>query len=770
MTGGSRIIDIRRRATGTAAEDGGSELPPEVEAEAAASELAYYAEDEPDLSPARDRAVAAFCLTLALGWSGFTLWTFWNTLGGRMPAPADIAALVGSLSAPLALIGVVYLLLMRTSRREARRFAATATTIRSESQWLESVLRTVTQRIDENRELLSHQSQQLMGIGEEAAGRMKVVSDAMHGEVESLGRQANALKTAATAARADMTVLLADLPKAQVQTRRMAEDLREAGLKAHENAGALEAQLSSLTVRGREADEIAGGAAQRLAAHLARMESTSDAAGARLEAAAGQMTEAVDAALSRAADAVDEARKGMEAQGAAMMAMVEQAQAALGQTGDEATRTLTARVSDINTRIEQLGQLLATHEAVSREMVTTLQTAFADAEQRLVSLDETGSERTGRLSDAISNLQGHAERMTEVLRRGGSVADTLIQKSESLLTALDANARELDETLPGALDRLDTKVSASKTLLSSVVPEAEKLEMTTLSAYNRLTEAEAVLVKQRKAIDKLVADMDRHITDRQKSVEELGKAIGLAGDEATRFAETAAPQLVESLVRVRETAVQASERAKETLASIVPETSAALGRASEEAMRETITAKVEAQMAEIAAAAARAVETANKASERLMSQMLTIADTTSNVEARIEQARTEIEEANRDTLSRKVALLIESLNSTSIDVAKILSNDVTDTAWAAYLKGDRGVFTRRAVRLLDAGEVREIARHYDEDAEFREQVNRYIHDFEAMLRHILSTRDGSPLGVTILSSDMGKLYVALAQAIERLRN
>jgi len=48
-------------------------------------------------------------------------------------------------------------------------------------------------------------------------------------------------------------------------------------------------------------------------------------------------------------------------------------------------------------------------------------------------------------------------------------------------------------------------------------------------------------------------------------------------------------------------------------------------------------------------------------------------------------------------------------------------------------------------------------------------VNRYIHDFEAMLRAILTERDGSPLGVTLLSSDMGKLYVALAQAIERLR-
>ena len=94
---------------------------------------------------------------------------------------------------------------------------------------------------------------------------------------------------------------------------------------------------------------------------------------------------------------------------------------------------------------------------------------------------------------------------------------------------------------------------------------------------------------------------------------------------------------------------------------------------------------------------------------------------------------------------------------------------MTDTAWASYLRGDRGVFTRRAVRLLDAGEAREILVHYEEDNDFRDHVNRYIHDFEAMLRNVLSTRDGMPLSVTLLSSDAGKLYVALAQAIERLR-
>ena len=96
--------------------------------------------------------------------------------------------------------------------------------------------------------------------------------------------------------------------------------------------------------------------------------------------------------------------------------------------------------------------------------------------------------------------------------------------------------------------------------------------------------------------------------------------------------------------------------------------------------------------------------------------------------------------------------------------------DVPDTSWAAYLKGDRGAFSRRAVKLLDAGDLRAISQAYENDDTVREQINRYIHDFEAMLRSVLSTRDGHALGVTLLSSDPGKLYVALAQSIDRLRD
>jgi hypothetical protein len=243
------------------------------------------------------------------------------------------------------------------------------------------------------------------------------------------------------------------------------------------------------------------------------------------------------------------------------------------------------------------------------------------------------------------------------------------------------------------------------------------------------------------------------IADTEKSSAELVRGSG--------------PQLVEALLRVREAAAQAAEHAREALARVIPEAAETLGTASAEAIDRALVGRVERQMADVVAAAEQAVRTASDASQRLTQQLLTISDTTATVEARIEKAKADADaEAG---FSHRVALLIESLNSTAIDVTKILSNEVTDSAWAAYLRGDRGIFTRRAVRLINSGEAREIARHYEEEPEFREHVNRYIHDFEAMLRRILASRDSSPLSVTMLSSDMGKLYVALAQAIERLR-
>ena len=235
------------------------------------------------------------------------------------------------------------------------------------------------------------------------------------------------------------------------------------------------------------------------------------------------------------------------------------------------------------------------------------------------------------------------------------------------------------------------------------------------------------------------------------------------------MASQTGPELIDALVRVREAAQQAANHAREAIGAVIPESVDALVSASRDAVGRGITDPVKDEIQEIGSAAQRAVAVARQASERLTRQLLAIGETAATIEARIEDDRTQREEREAENLSRRVSLLMEAINSTSVDLNKVLSNEVSDVAWNAYLKGDRGVFTRRAVRLLESGEAREILRQYEREPDFRDQVNRYVHDFEAMLRRVLADRDGSTMGVTLLSSDMGKLYVALAQAIDRLR-
>ena len=189
-----------------------------------------------------------------------------------------------------------------------------------------------------------------------------------------------------------------------------------------------------------------------------------------------------------------------------------------------------------------------------------------------------------------------------------------------------------------------------------------------------------------------------------------------------------------------------------------------------EAINEALRGHAASVIADLQAAAERAGQAGRETALALRDQLAAVNELTGNLEHRVAHARQRAEEQVDNDFARQMALITESLHSSAIDITKAFANEVADTAWASYLRGDRGIFTRRAVRLLDNQEARAVAAVYDEDGDFRETVNRYIHDFEAMLRTVLSTRDGNTLAVTLLSSDMGKLYVALAQAIERLRN
>jgi hypothetical protein len=737
--------------------------------------LGPAAVDEPQAQPVPE-AVAnrrstgllgpLLCL-LALGWIGAAGWSVWQARPELSLAAA--VSWTATFSAPLILLALLWLLFGRTSRRETERFTRAVEAMRTESVALESVLEIVSGRIEENQARLRDKAENLMSLGDEASDRLGRVTHYLSKETAALDRHSTALEAAAAAAKVDIGVLLHDLPKAEEQARGVAAAMKEAGLEALSRAGALEAQLAAISARGRDADEVVGGAAERMAAHVGRIESGSAAAAATMGEASSAMGAAVDGAMARAAEAVDAARTGLEAQAAAMLAAIEHSRAALDKAGEDAARNLGQRLDAIGEKLQGLAGHLAAQDAASQALVTGLAKELAELDDWFATLGRTGTAQSQRLAGSVQAVQESTRALIEELTGGQEQAAGLTARAEEMNRALAALGGQLGETLPEALRQVETQAERTQAAAASLTPLVEGVQASAEAAAGRIGETEASVGRQRDALEALLARLDEGSATAGERLQALGEAASEAQAAAARIVADTGPELIDALVRVREAAGQAAERAREAIGAVIPASAAALGEAGREALSQAIGDTVERQMKELADLSERAVRTAREASERLTRQMLAMGETAAAIEERIDDSRREREARESENFSRRVALLIESLNSTAIDVTKILSNEVTDGAWAAYLKGDRGVFTRRAVRLLDATEVREIVRHYEEEPEFREQVNRYIHDFEAMLRRILADRDGSPLSVTILSSDMGKLYVALAQAIERLR-
>ncbi|ARS25773.1 hypothetical protein [Sphingomonas sp. KC8] len=665
-------------------------------------------------TPMRDVFVGGILLLVAALWIA----AVGATLESQGSPLSSFTALVSLASGPLALLGVVFVVLQRTSRREAVRFGQTAQAMRTEAAHLEQVVGQLSTRIADNRHALADHAQQLLHLGEDTTLRLGEIAAAMARENKALRVEADHLETAAEIARSDMGVLIDDLPRVDDQIRGIIARLRESSGEAAERISSLQHQLGALAQHGQHADVIASTAANKLAEQIA---------------------------------------------------LINDQGALVDQRLDTATTALVSRVDELGQRIDSLSTRLSTQDQASQLVLGGIDRALDTIEARFAEIGSKGDDATRRMGQALADLREQSDGLTGRIDAATPATEALVQRAVALKAALDASTAGIDDHIPAALAGIEQSAGRSHAAIAAIIPEAAALERVVATATSGLTGAETAIAEQRAAIEAMHAAAEARLADIARQSEALQATIAEAEKSAQMLANEAGPQLVEALLRVRETAAQAAEGARESIGQVIPAAAASLGAASREAMGKAMNETLHAQLGEVSATAERAVAAAASASERLQQQLASIKDTAASVDARLDEVRAQVAESDEESFSRRVALLVESLNSTAIDVAKILSNDVTDSAWTSYLKGDRSVFTRRAVRLIDTTDAREIAQHYGEDTEFREQVNRYIHDFEAMLRRVLASRDGAPLSVTLLSSDMGKLYVALAQAIERLR-
>ncbi len=551
----------------------------------------------------------------------------------------------------------------------------------------------------------------------------------------------SALMQEAQSAVRNLAQLVAN--NAQIATQHSQQALSDVDDTLAQLGGKIDALLSQSHTRAKDQVET-------LADDIARLDAVLTA---NLQAVAAEQTAHIDAMTT----AVAGTNAALLQCGSDLSALTEQQQQLL----HDSLASLNASVTEIaRTRAKEANEMQA--------VLASLNAHIDDANGRIAALSELGTEQSARLAFAFEASSQTYTQLSDLMGASEEKIDALLTMNDRLRDNIALTSDAISETLPGNLNRFGERLGDVKEAIAEQSSLTRDLENQGERLVVQFRKLDKLIAEQSVAIDQLndtgTQGIQARLADGQMLAglltdirRDLAALDGEKAEELTALTDALKAKVEGDLVELRDhlTALNYAPLLQSSLDAIDIDTMAAQ--------------QVEALSTALRGSLHRIEAEQSATLDRLETRLHRLTEMAEIVEANAAQTEGQFGSLDEEGFARRMALLTESLNSAAIDVAKILSNEVTDTAWQNYLKGDRGVFTRRAVRLLNSQEVRVVARQYDEDGEFRAQVNRYIHDFESMMRVLLSTRDGHVVSVTLLSSDVGKLYVALAQAIERLR-
>lgn len=759
MTMRSKIVGLSRDITETE-QNAAAPVAGEVEVTSDDSydaDLEEYAEESTYRSGILGYIAPVLLLVAFSTWTAFFALTYWPEVKVGL-ANDRIIALVTTWSVPTLLITVLWLLAMRNSSREATRFGRVASRLRMESDALAARMRTVNGEISLAREFLSQNARELETVGRQSSQKLIESAQMLSAALADSDEKAKKLEAVSQAANTNLEHLRKHLPVVTSAAKDVTNQIGSAGNNAQVQIKSLIASLERVSDAGKSVN-----------AYIDNVETRADDLSVRLEQSLSGSAKLLDDKSAEALDRSAEMATLMDSAAQAISSGIAQASGDIDTIFAGSQAQIQSSLSDLRSALSEIEAQSQQEDARVRDIITAITAHIQTSAAHIAEVDKAATQQTSKLAFVVTALGESTRSVGSALSGNQVIAADLITQSDRLNTLLGSANDEIGQNIPAAMDNLNVRMTESISQVQSALSNTETLDSLSDGVLEKLAKIEQSIAAQHDAVGALTAESDVHFAARHEQVDALGAALKQTHVLLEEMSGEANDRLVSSLLRVRETTRAAAESSRKILDEELAHIADQLTEQNRAALANALDAQVASMNEAVQEAIARNIELSEVASSLAARQLGELEEMTISLEGRIADTKNNFESVQEDSFARRMVVLTESLNSTAIDVTKILSNEVTDTAWNAYLKGDRGVFTRRAVRLLDSSEAKIIVRHYGEDSDFREHVNRYVHDFEAIMRLLLSTRDGSAIGVTLLSSDIGKLYVALAQAIERLR-
>ncbi|MBZ6378717.1 MULTISPECIES: hypothetical protein [Pacificimonas] len=742
-----------------------------------------------DDTPERPRGrlvifVAAFLSLLWLGICAAAIWQLARGTSLDLIALTEWAAIAAGLFSPIVAIWLCALVILRVdpgrSRRSLaeieaaeKRFDLAADQIAARLSHVDRLLISTSERVDETGARLGSFGNEFEGMTGRALETGRTLSAALSEDRERIESSISHLADRTDAARTQVADMENMLPQLAEMSDTVGSALADHTETATERLGNLRRIVQDLEVIEQRAAEAAIGRGRNCEEMLAHIDRAVRDVEGLLEERRSDLLGASDEALQRVADTFDRVRQDLREE--------------TGRTLSEASETvegLRGTIRDEGHRLREIGEeagsrvggearraadeARASLDALS-ERVEAFAADLAAQDERLRSSLGSANETIGTASERLADIERRSSALGEPLEQLAARGETLRIELGDTATHVDRLTEDLTNSLAPAAAERRSELEDVRSSIAAIGQEIESLGVRTKEISEP---ARAIREDIENGVRALDASAERMSGASETLRRELAEAESLLGAVKLQSEDTAleaSGKLIEALSRVREVADQAAKSVRETLDGVVGDAVNALEAASSDAVSKAVGGPVEGEIERLEGVAERSASAAQAAAERLSRSLVSVAETAAAVETRVAEANDHFEAAQKRDLAEQSNLLMEALNSHAIDITKAMSADVTEQAWTSYLAGDRSVFTRRASRLLESGDMKRIAKMYEEEPEFREAVRHYLADYEAMLRRVMQDRQGNALSVALVSSDVGRLYVALAQATDRLR-
>ena len=663
-------------------------------------------------------------------------------------AVARPAAAVLALSAPLALLWLVALQLRdQTGRRAAR------TALLAEHSSL------TAQRLDRGAEAIGVLENRLAALTDRidaVATPVQRQHDSLHQTISRLEASAAQLVRAGEQTEVAADTLGRATPEATARAEALASLLSNAEAELGRQLAEADRLLTALRASAEAAEAQARATTETTTSGLAAIDEASRRAQDAMTTPLRLLVDNTDSALARTAAAMDATREGVHAQTNALLASVDQARVTLDHIGGEAARQIKARLDELLSTAGEIGAMLESNADGARAVMDDINRSFSVLDVKLANSANTGNAALDAIAARMTEAREAIHRLGEPIAATEQALAGVEQRLALVGRSADDTLGALGTALPAALPQIESMAVR----LSELHDRADQLSLPLSAGGDSIAQAQAQLDRAREALDAAAVQLGAELTTARNALSDIESLTG-----STSLA--ASSQLIEVFGRVKDIANQTAGTMRETLSNVVAEAEAALDQAGAARAELAFGAPIRAKLVEVEALHERVAVAAQAASERVTKRLLALTETVADVEARIDEADTRFEIRARNTLAARSQKLIGSLNAAAIDMASLLAFNMEDTVYDNYLKGDRSIFARRIVEELDANGTRAIARHFQHDPEFRQQAVRYMDEFEALIAQVLPDREGRSLAVTLLSSTLGKLYIAIGQAVDR---